>query len=254
MAILKEHIPICREIFKIEGFFSEPFLMFGYQDISGFDLPQDFNYKDVKQLLTARGIKDVKSIDLFDGRAELKYDMNLPVPGSEYERYSVFLDLGSLEHVFDTKQCIENCMKMVNVNGLYILSTVVNGYYNHGLHVFNPNTLIDAFSLNGYEIVYKKYSTSFGDAVIDPSLGGDILIWIVAKKTKHIDKFAIPQQKFYDTYYEGISKGEEHKYRSFSSKLKNSFKYAVYLMLGAEGVQAVGLLGKVLFRSFHRKR
>ncbi len=210
MAILKEHIPFYRELFKIKNFFREPFLMFGYQDIFGIDLPDDFNYKDVKQLLKARGIKHIKSIDLFDGRADLKYDMNFPIPAIEHENYNVLLDIGSLEHVFDTKQCLENCLRLVKVNGLYVLHAPVNGYFSHGLHVFNPEGLENSLLSNNYEVIYKKYSTRSGRVIRDPSIKADVLMWIVARKIKSIDKFTIPQQGYWKECYQagGINQKE----------------------------------------------
>ncbi len=48
-------------------------------------------------------IKDISVIDLFDPRADKRYDMNQPVPQSEHERYGLFVEIGSFEHVFDTR-------------------------------------------------------------------------------------------------------------------------------------------------------
>ncbi len=201
MAILREHIPFVREIFSLDGMLAEPFLMFGYQDIQGVNLPQDFRYKDVKELLLARGLRRVTSLDCFDPRADLRHDMNLPIPEGECERYGVVFDLGSLEHVFDTRQCIENCLRMVRVGGLYFLHTPVNGYFAHGLHVFNPDGLLDALTQNQFEILYKKYTTRSGRAVVNPNVGGDVLIWVVARKRGSIDKMVVPQQATWASCY-----------------------------------------------------
>ena len=51
-----------------------------------------------------RGVNEVRVFDLFDPRADCHYDMNLPVPPDEHERYGTFVDIGSIEHVFDTRQ------------------------------------------------------------------------------------------------------------------------------------------------------
>ena len=60
------------------------------------------------QFIQNRGVKDFEVIDLFDSRATLNYDMNEPVPNREHGRYGSLLDIGCLEHVFDTRQCLEN--------------------------------------------------------------------------------------------------------------------------------------------------
>lgn len=204
MAIVKGQIAFYREIFRIPGVLSEPFLMIGYQDICGKDLPGDFDYKDVKGLLASKGVKDVRVIDFFDERADLKYDLNLPVPEKEDERYNVLMDIGTLEHIFDTRQCLESCLRMVKVNGLYILHTAVNGYFKHGLYVFNPDCLIEVLRLNNFEILYLKYSTQTGQEIKDPSkdpavvnniFSSNLSIWIVAKKLKCLNVFQFPQQK-----------------------------------------------------------
>jgi hypothetical protein len=84
---------------------------------------------------------------------------------------------------------------MVRPGGLYILTTAVKGCYGHGLHTFNPEGIIEALGLNGFEIVYLKYYTSDGKPLEDPSYGEDVGIWIVSKKIRSFDKLAIPQQK-----------------------------------------------------------
>ena len=82
-----------------------------------------------------------------------------------------------------------------------MLHTPVNGYYGHGLHVFNPQGLIDCFNDNGFKIVYLKYSTKFGKPVSDPSTAPDVLIWLVGRKEQDVAAFTCPQQKIWSSYY-----------------------------------------------------
>ncbi len=206
MAIIEKHLPLYREIFQIPGFFSEPFLTLGFQGICGDNLPEDFKFLDFKELLISKGVNDVKTLDLHDARAELRYDLNLPVPTEEHGRYSVVADIGTLEHIFDVKQCLESCIRMVKEGGLYFLHTNVNGYFKHGLYVFNPDLLINVLKSNHFEIVYLKYSTlMLGKLEIpDPSIRHDVLVWIVARKVKDSQGFIMPSdphQEFYDKAY-----------------------------------------------------
>ena len=190
----------------------------GFQLIIGEDLPEQFRYPDVTELLRARGIADVTSIDLFDDSADLRYDLNLPVPTTEEERYRTVCDIGSLEHVFDTKQCMENCMRMVSPGGHYFLHTPVRGYYGHGFHTFNPELIVSAFRLNGFDIEYLRYSTDSGMPIdeleqVPAGLPGEhfpvlpsrspprCLIWIVGKKTASLEDFQIPQQGLWERQY-----------------------------------------------------
>jgi len=137
MAILKEHIPFYREIFKIPGIISEPILTFGFQDIIGENIPTEFRFKDLKRLITSKGIKNILTLDLFDVRADLRYDLNLPVPEFEHNKYNLVFDIGTLEHIFDTRQTIENCLRMIKKGGFYFVQTTVRGYFRHGLHVLS---------------------------------------------------------------------------------------------------------------------
>jgi hypothetical protein len=238
--ILRFHVPFYDEILRIPDFLQDPILSFGYQDMGGGvvdsdpppgpnpllprlhrflvsddkvrrvankvksklrpPIPAGFGYNSLTELLRARG-NSVVSLDLFDERAELRYDMNQPVPVSEHQKYGTLIDVGSLEHVFDTAQCLENCMRMVRCDGVYMLHTAVNGYYGHGLHVFNPQGLIDCFGANGFKIVYLKYSTNLGKQVPDPSAAPDVLIWLVGRKEQDVPVFTCPQQKIWSSYY-----------------------------------------------------
>jgi hypothetical protein len=93
--------------------------------------------------------------------------------------------------------------------GYYLLHTPINGYFGHGLHVFNPHGLIDCFVANGFKIVYLKYSTEQGKAVSDPSNHHNVLLWLVGKKEKEVPVFACPQQTIWATdYYQQIAPSE----------------------------------------------
>jgi hypothetical protein len=111
------------------------------------------------------------------------------------------IDIGSLEHVFDTRQCLENCLRMVRVGGVYILHTAVKGYYLHGLHTFSPEALLQVFTLNGFELVYHRYSTDGGAPLEDPTKGENVLIWLVGRKIADISVFKCPQQRGWKELY-----------------------------------------------------
>jgi len=198
--VLVTHLPWYREIFAIDGFLRDPLLCFGFQEFDYGATLDGKEHKDLGEYLATMGIHGT-SLDLFDPRSELRYDMNYAVPEREYEKYGTLIDIGSLEHVFDTRQCFENCLRMVAVGGHYLLHTPVNGYFAHGFHVFNPECLRGGFELNGFRVIYQKYSKFDGSPVEDPSSPGDILTWMVARKERSLDKFVCPQQgKWYTRY------------------------------------------------------
>lgn len=239
MAIFHPHTHFYKEIFEIPGFFNDPAVVFGFHDIgvrreyfakfsqlsfrrkikkikqalgrkrlslfskahADLEVPREFRAKNIVELLENRGIKDVNVIDLFDDRANKRYDMNHPVPESEHERYGLFMDIGSIEHVFDTRQCMENELRMVRTGGIYMLHTIVNGYFTHGFHVFNPEALIKVLNLNGFEIIYLRYSNPLCVPLKSPSQARDVLIWLVARKLAPLEDFILPQQGLWETWY-----------------------------------------------------
>jgi hypothetical protein len=201
MTLLRQHLRYYQDIFNIPGMYRDPFLMLGFQDVYKADMPADFHYDSLKEILQSKGVKEITIVDYFDDRADRKFDLNYPVPGAEHEKYNVVMDIGTLEHVFDTRQCLESCLRMVKVGGLYVLVTPIYGYFKHGLHTFNANALRDALTLNNFEILYEKYSTNKGHEIDDMALRTDILMWIAARKTKSLGTFAIPQQNQWTEVY-----------------------------------------------------
>src|SRR5437667_2499363 len=235
--ILQRHMPFYREIFAIPDFLQHPILSFGYHGIErdGPSVPSPFmprlrrfvtsegkmrrlvnfarsslrwhspapeecKYRSLSELLLSRG-HPATTLDFFDNRADLRYDMNQPVPELEHNKYGTLIDIGCLEHLFDTAGCLENCMRMVRRGGYYLLHTPVNGYFGHGLHVFNPQGLIDCFLANGFKIVYLKYTTYKGKPISDPSKSRNVIVWVVGKKEKDVPVFACPQQTIWATDY-----------------------------------------------------
>lgn len=206
MAILRGHVGFFRDIFAIPGFLKEPFLMFGHQDLIGADFPPDFRFKDVKELLASQDIRNVTTVDLFDERADWRFDLNNPVPDSHHETYATVMDIGSLEHLFDTAQVLENCLRMVALNGFYLLETPVNGCLRHGFHTFNPDMIIRTLELNGFAVRYLKYISFFGVPIADPGDAEHALMIIVAQKTRPLLTLTIPQQEGWKAINEDMSR------------------------------------------------
>src|SRR5262249_45259115 len=67
---------------------------------------------------------------------------------------------------------------------------------------FNPSALLGALELNGFKVIYKKYSREDGTSVSDPAEGGDILIWLVAVKEADFEEFKNPQQHGWRLIYD----------------------------------------------------
>ena len=195
MALLKGYIPLFREMLRIPSLFSGPILMFGYQDIVGDRLPKDFRYQGLKEMLEAQGKGPITTTDFFDSRADWQHDFNEPVPSVRQGRYQTLIDIGCLEHVFDTAQCIENCMALIAHDGWYVLVTPVNGCFGHGFHTFNPEMIREALRCNGFKIHFERYTSLFGVSLTDPTKARDVCMTIAAQKIIDVRPFRIPQQE-----------------------------------------------------------
>ena len=101
------------------------------------------------------GAEEADSLDYSDYQnATHIHDMNSPIPDALKERYTVVVDGGSLEHVFNFPVALKNCMEMVRVGGHYLAITPANNFFGHGFYQFSPETYYTVFTAeNGFEVV-----------------------------------------------------------------------------------------------------
>jgi len=232
MAITGNHFAYHQAIMNIPGFLSSPVLMCGVQEIFGSEetfagfpdvawgLPQN---PTVREMLIARGFEDTIELDFADTRAGMLWDLNEPVPADWHNRFNTLWDIGTIEHVANTHQAMDNYLRMLRVGGHVCIHTPVKGAFMHGLHTFNPNYIIGSLKQNGCEIVYCEFSTMGGEPLsaiyddhgelirlkwVDTKRTGtvipDALIWVVARKIEwRVPHVAIQQLA-------GESCGAEH--------------------------------------------
>lgn len=105
-------------------------------------------------LLRTMGAPAVTSIDISDYEgADVVHDLNEPIPHELERRFTLLFDGGSLEHVFDVPQALENYMRMVDVGGHLIVHTMANNLFGHGFYQFSPELFFRVLTPeNGYEI------------------------------------------------------------------------------------------------------
>ena len=240
MAIVRDHVPYYQAILELPGLLQAPLCVFGVQDnfipqdcfpLPGKRslalrmksaarhlkektraamhlchpdrrIPADFALPTLGEILRQRGCPHVEELDLFDPRASLRFDMNQPVPEDQHERYATFIDIGSIEHVFDTRQCLENCLRMVRPGGYYAVHTPCKGYFAHGLHTFNPELFTSTLIANGFELVYFQLMAHPGGAPVKhPRLARNMILWLAARKIRPMKSFVHPQQHSSATAY-----------------------------------------------------
>ena len=72
--------------------------------------------------------------------------MNLPIGDDLKRKFSVVIDGGTLEHVFNFPVAIKNCMQMLDVGGHFFVHTMANNFMGHGFYQFSPELFYRVFS------------------------------------------------------------------------------------------------------------
>jgi hypothetical protein len=108
----------------------------------------------VDGVLRHLGAQSVDSIDVSDYEScTILHDLNQELPADLEGRFSMLLDVGTLEHVFDFPTAIRSCMRMVEVGGHLLLVTPTNNEAGHGFYQFSPELLFRVLApAYGYEI------------------------------------------------------------------------------------------------------
>lgn len=106
-------------------------------------------------LLSYLGAQEIHSFDFstYEGATHL-HDMNRDISPQFMEKYSVVLDGGSLEHVFNFPVAIRNCMQMLRMGGHYLGISPANNFMGHGFYQFSPELYFSVFNQeNGFELI-----------------------------------------------------------------------------------------------------
>lgn len=159
------------------------------------------------------GANEIVSFDASDyENASVSHDFNQPIPAEFHNRFSVVLDGGTLEHVFNFPTAIKNCMQMLKVGGHFLSIAPTNNYTGHGFYQFSPELFYRVFTPeNGFEIqrmlIYEETLNCDWFDVPDPDSVKErvtlineepSLLLVIAKKIADADIFATtPQQSDY---------------------------------------------------------
>jgi len=118
----------------------------------GSDSQTDFS----DSLLEALGARTIDSIDKFeDDGSSLKHDLNEMLPPDLGGQYSVVIDGGTLEHVFNFPQALRESMRMVAVGGHFLGMIGTDGAGGHGFYQVSPDLIYRSFSeCNGFKLLW----------------------------------------------------------------------------------------------------
>ena len=147
-------------------------------------------------------------------QATIIHDLNQPISKDLHGKYSLVIDGGSLEHVFNFPVAVRNCMDLLEENGCYIGVTPANNFLGHGFYQFSPELYYRVFSPdNGFRVLKmylytdRKKNASFYE-VLDPldlkqrvimANASPSYLFVLARKTEKKEVFRItPQQSDYE--------------------------------------------------------
>ncbi len=180
---------------------------FGFSSPQAGELLAGEGYADA--FLRMLGAREVDSFDIsrYEG-ANCIHDFNLPLDFRFFGRYSVVLDGGTLEHIFDTHQAFSDCKRMVRVGGHFLAYSPMNNFPGHGLYQFSPELFFRVFCKeNGFSL--SALFQSEGDLmgwwrVMDPKDVGwrvgmptpyESSLFAIAKKVEEVPLFSKPPQQ-----------------------------------------------------------
>ena len=212
-----------------------------------------------ESLLSLLGAKNVDSFDASAyEHATIVTDFNDPISESHKAKYSVVIDGGSLEHVFNYPQGLKNAMEMVAVGGHLILITPTHSRSGHGFYQISAELFHRTLSdQNGYEAPEVLVSSGRRSwyQVIDPAVIGTRIginprrfsdhLYICARRTHVADIFASwPQQSDYVSAWRSPSVREEgslmKRVRAMRNRIPHPF-IAAYHRLSALRASSQGL-------------
>lgn len=177
-------------------------------------------------LFTMLGFRNAHSLDAFDAdKPTILHDMNKPIPDRYKGKYDVVFDVGSMEHVFDVKQFVQNCVEMTKENGVLVIYDALMGWHNECFYNFQTPFFFDVFRANGFDEIgvylnyfpkYHDFGTKktvwqrfeYGDRPKFRRAGYNTHIIFFARKTRTLPEFVVPMQGYYAEYYKDFEKAQ----------------------------------------------
>lgn len=178
-----------------------------------------------ERFLKSLGAADVDSMDVSAyEKATIIHDLNQPWPDSLQERFSLIIDAGTLEHVFNFPVAIRSIMEAIAPGGHFLCITPANNLMGHGFYQFSPELFFRVFTPeNGFAIekviVYEQPWKDTWYEVANPSVVRSrvelvntrpVYMIVCAKKIASVDVLAqAPVQSDYPLMYWLAAPGAE---------------------------------------------
>ncbi|WP_152929610.1 MULTISPECIES: hypothetical protein [Serratia] len=83
---------------------------------------------------------------------DFKQDLNYKIDSGYAQKFSLILDAGTLEHIFDVFTALNNIDAMLKEEGFVVHITPAHGFLDHGYYQISPQLYYDFYSSRGYQI------------------------------------------------------------------------------------------------------
>ena len=110
----------------------------------------NLNYgKPIKNIMMEENLSTEVDIADISSYENANIVLDLSMPHKIEKKFNTLIDYGTIEHVFDSKQCIYNYFSLIEVGGNLILATPCNNYAGHGFFQFSPEFFYNSLSYKG---------------------------------------------------------------------------------------------------------
>jgi len=205
----------------------------------------DGKYPYVEPLLRYLGAGEVDSLDAsaYEG-ATIIHDMNRPVDEAFWSRYSVVVDGGTLEHIFDLPTAFQNCMNLLKMGGHFVSIGPANNWLGHGMYQFSPELFHRVFNeSNGFRIkgmfLSDVKSRKYWYEIPNPDerlalvTSSEVYLMVIAEKISDLATIqADPQQAYYeDKLWAGDEDRELNNWLVRTGRIKDAIPVPIVNML-----------------------
>ncbi len=129
-------------------------------------------------------------------------DLNYPLAARHNNIYTLVIDPGTIEHIFNIGTALSSIVRSLKVGGYVYHASPLN-MYNHGYWNISPVAYNDFYTSNGFEIVRIDGRRKKGKLFDIPNISKFIeappnsLVVCVARKTADVDEIVWPMQRKY---------------------------------------------------------
>ncbi len=109
---------------------------------------------DSRNLYSKWGLKEYKSFDLFDSRAEI---VDLSTDLKRTDTWDIVTNFGTSEHVFNQFAFMKNCHDLTKTGGISLHAVPVSSGMDHGFFNYHPTFFRSLAIANNYEILDFRY-------------------------------------------------------------------------------------------------